>query len=256
MLAYALLGLVAGLLAGIFGIGGGLILVPALLHLLPGALQTMHYALGSAFACILLSGSISAWTHYRHGAVQRAWLIWLAPGLLSGTLLGSTVASATSSNSLQRLFGIFELLIALRLLTARPAPAGATPRPTPRLQLASVGGGIGFVSAFLGIGGGTLTTPYLLWRGTDLRRAIGTAAAGGVPIALAGTTGYSLASGAGPAAWSSGYVYWPAVGAIVLTSLPAAYWGATLAQRLPLAWLQRGFALLLAGLGLHLLLWM
>lgn len=253
MLAYAALGMIAGLLAGLFGVGGGLILVPALLYLLPADLQAMHYALGSAFACILLSGSVSAWTHYRHGNVQVQWFRRLTPGLLLGTLLGAGVAGAVPGSSLQRLFGVFELLIALRLGLARPAQAGMAPRPTATGQLVGAGAGIGFISAFLGIGGGTLTTPYLLWRGANLRQAIGTAAAGGVPIALAGTVGYSLTGWQAGVAWSSGYVYWPAVGAIVLTSLPAAYWGAHLAQRLPLAWLQRGFALLLAGLGLHLL---
>jgi uncharacterized membrane protein YfcA len=118
------------------------------------------------------------------------------------------------------------------------------------------GGVIGTLSALLGIGGGTLTTPLLLWHGVDIRHAVGTSASVGLPIAVAGAMGFAW-SGWGVnvgRAWATGFIYWPAVAGLLLTSVPMAPLGARLAHALPRVILQRGFALLLLLVGLKMLL--
>ncbi|HYQ72675.1 MAG TPA: sulfite exporter TauE/SafE family protein, partial [Gammaproteobacteria bacterium] len=177
----------------------------------------------------------------------------LLPGILAGGLGGAWLARHISSPGLGLFFGLFEILVALQLLL------GARPPPQRRLPGAALQGMaglvIGTVSALLGIGGGTLTVPWLLWHRVDIRMAVGTAATIGLPIALAGALGFALGGvppGEAPD-YSTGFIYWPAAAGIILGSVPLAPAGAWLAHYLPRPLLQRGFALALALIGLKMI---
>jgi uncharacterized membrane protein YfcA len=258
LLAYLGTGAVAGLLAGLLGVGGGLVIVPALaaLYTLRGfpAASLMHFAIGTSLATIVPTSCASLISHHRRGGVHWAAVRALAPGVALGALGGAWLAGSITSPGLRLLFGGFELLVALQLLIGRqPAAHDALPGAA---GLGLAGGVIGGVSALLGIGGGTLTVPFLLWYRLDIRRAVGTAAACGLPIALAGAAGFAL-GGTGtvdaPAGMTTGYIYWPAVAGIALTSILAAPHGAKLAHYLPRSVLGRIFALALVVVGLRML---
>ncbi|BAZ92862.1 putative permease [Thiohalobacter thiocyanaticus] len=256
-LIYPLTGALAGLLAGLFGLGGGLVMVPALLWIFDlqgfAPAHLMHLAVGTSLAAIVFTGTASAQAHLRRGAVDMRLAGWLTLGILLGAALGSVLAGRLEGETLRALFGGFLILVATKLaLELQPGTAVTAPRP---LLLLPAGGGIGALSVLLGIGGGTLTVPLLLWLGAAMTTAVGTAAACGVPIALAGTLGFVLigrdAAGLPPA--SLGYVYWPAVLGLVLLSIPGARLGAVLAHRLPARRLRRLFALVLILVGVHML---
>lgn len=254
---YLIVGACAGVLAGMLGIGGGLILVPALAYSfqLQGISEAhiMPLALGTSLGAIVLTAISSVIAHQRHGAVQWPAFRQLLPGLLIGAALGATLASLFDSVWLRRLFGMFELLVAIQMLSAwRPNAQRHLPGTTGMLL---TGGSIGALSALLGIGGGTLSVPFLVWCNMAMRQAVATAAACGLPIALAGASGYllqgwqahDLPSG------STGYLYWPALLPITLASLITAPLGAWLTHHLPTALLKRLFALILVALGLKML---
>ena len=244
-----LTGAVSGLAAGLLGVGGGLIIVPALAHLLPLAgddgTHTMQVALGSSLAVICFTALSSARAHHGRDAVDMAVLRRMAPGLAFGALAGVFVAVQLTERPLRVVFGLFELGVALHLLRARIPDRVVPVAPAVEHGVAAV---IGAVSGIVGIGGGTLTVPWLHWRGLTMHRSVATAAACGFPIALAGTIGYG-AAGHLPLA-----VVGPAIALIASASVVAAPLGARLAHRLPAAALRTGFASFLAVLGLKMLL--
>lgn len=252
---YAAVGMLAGLLAGLLGVGGGLVIVPALAWLFlmqgfPEALY-MQLAVGSSLAVIVPTSLASIRAHHRRGSVRGDLLVHLTPGILIGTAAGVVLAKNLDGTWLRLLFGMFECLVGLQLLSGVNAAEHHSVPARPGLWMA--GGLIGAVSALLGIGGGTLTVPFLRWHGVEIRSAVGTAAAAGFPIALAGATGFWLAGRALPALpdFTSGFLYWPAILIIALVSVPCAPLGAALAHRLPRAWLQRLFGALLLVVGLR-----
>ncbi len=257
LLAYVLTGALAGLLAGLLGIGGGLVIVPALAILFAdhgfGAANLMHFAVGTSLATIVATSVSSMRAHQRRGSVHWPAVRSLLPGILLGGLGGAWLARQISSPGLGLFFGLFEILVALQLLF------GASPPPQRRLPGAGVQGlagtVIGAVSALLGIGGGTLTVPWLLWHRIDIRVAVGTAATIGLPIALAGALGFALGGQLleDRPEYSTGFIYWPAVVGIILGSVPLAPAGAWLAHYLSRRRLQRGFALLLVLIGLKMI---
>ena len=257
VILYLALGVAAGLLAGLLGVGGGLILVGALAWLLPSqgvpVEHAMHAALATSLASILVTGLSSARAHHRRGSVLWPSVRWLVPGLLVGAWLGSRFAGHLSGSILRSGVAFYCFLVATQLAMDWPRARGErldSPRG-PGLSLAGVG--IGAVSALVGIGGGSMTVPLLVWRGVAPVRAVGTSSACGVAIALASAAGYaSQWQVQGMPAGSSGYVYWPAALGIAATSLLAAPYGARLAHRLPPTALKRVFAGFLALVGLSL----
>lgn len=255
---YLVLGMAAGIAAGLFGIGGGLIIVPVLVWTLPaqGVADTalMHLALGSSLATIVFTSLSSVRAHQRRGAIDWPVFWGLAPGIVVGAWGGAAIANSLPTVILQRIFGVFELVVAAQmLLAARPAPHRQLPAAS---GMIAAGLAIGAVSAIVGIGGGTMTVPFLVWCNVAMRRAIATSAACGLPIAVAGSIGYIVAGwdASGLPQWATGYIYWPAVVAIVVTSVLFAPLGAWLAHTLPTAALKRLFGVLLAVLGLRMLL--
>ena len=255
---FLLTGALSGLLAGLFGVGGGVVVVPALIllfgHLGLGGDWISHLAVGSSLAAIVGTGAASALAHHRRGGVRWDLVLGLAPGIVLGVGAGALVAGALPELWLKRVFAGFLAFVGLRMLVG---PRGPDHRPLPgRLGLAAVGGAIGGISALVGIGGGTLTVPFLSGRGLEMRQAVGTSAACGLPIALAGALGFILVGWGreGLPAWSTGFVYWPAVGLILAASIPSAPWGARLAHALPMVLLRRAFAMLLLGMAIYLVL--
>lgn len=259
MILYLLLGAVTGLFAGLFGIGGGLIVVPALIFIFSAqgfsAESLMHLAIGTSLATIVLTALSSIYTHHRHQAVNWVVFARLAPGIVVGTAAGAWFADQIGNGALRYVFATFMFLVAVQMALGI-SPRARAPRglPTNAVTFAA-GSGIGAMSALVGIGGGTLTTPFLLSRGTGIREAIATSAACGLPIAITGTIGYVIAgldqAGLPPSA--TGYVYWPAVLATALASVCTAPLGAYLTHRLPVPLLKRLFALLLAAVAIRLL---
>lgn len=260
-LAFLALGACAGLLAGLLGVGGGLVIVGALVWLLPSqgvpAELAMHAALGTSLATIVLTGLSSARAHHRRGSVLWPSVRWLVPGLVLGGAAGAWLASALAGETLRWFVAGFCLLAAAQLAFGQPRAHGHDPTPASPL-LAIAGLGIGALSAIVGIGGGSMTVPLLIWLGVAPVRAIGTSAACGVAIALASASGYALL---GPQAGAStmpegsvGYVFLPAALGIALASVLFAPLGTRLAHRLSGLALKRVFAGLLLAVGTSLIL--
>lgn len=257
-LLYLATGSFAGVLAGLLGVGGGLIIVPilALSFAASGIAEAvqMHLAVGTSLATIIFTSLSSVRAHHRRGAVEWAIVRALAPGIVAGALFGAIIARWLPSTSLRYLFGAFELFVAVQMaLSLKPAPHRGL---LGRWGMGAAGATIGTLSALVGVGGGTLTVPFLLWCNVTIQRAIATAAACGLPIAVAGAAGFVL-SGWGHAQLpplSSGYLYWPALLGVSTASVLAAPLGARLAHSLPTPLLKRLFALLLLALALRMLL--
>jgi uncharacterized membrane protein YfcA len=256
-LLFPVLGVVAGVLAGLLGVGGGLVLVAALAWLLPGmgvpADAAMHAALASSLASIVLTAAASARAHARRGSVLWPTVAWMVPGVLVGGWLGSAAAVRIDGDILRWLVAGYCLVAAAQLVLsgAREHPVGPVPRGAP---MTAAGIGIGAVSAVVGIGGGSMTVPLLVWRGVAPVRAVGTSSACGVAIGLGSALGYALHPPAGALGGPAvGYVYLPAALGVALASVLAAPWGTRLAHRLSGASLKRVFAGFLVAVALSLI---
>jgi len=257
---FPLLGILTGIMAGLLGIGGGLVLVAALAWLLPlhGVPQdaAMHAALASSLASIVLTSLSSTRSHHKRGSVLWLSVAWLVPGMLIGAWLGSRFAIALPGNVLK--IGVigYCFLVGGQMLLSRTQAKADTVLPPRGPGLTLAGGGIGAVSSLVGIGGGSLTVPLLVWLGARPVRAVGTSAACGVFIGLASAAGYAIQAppGALPA-HAIGYVYLPAAIGVALTSILAAPLGTRLAHALSAPALKRVFALFMWLVG-GTLLWM
>jgi uncharacterized membrane protein YfcA len=256
-LAYLAIGVLAGFLAGLLGIGGGAIMVPMLVFVFTAqqlpAEHILHVALGTSMATIVFTSLSSMRAHHAHGAVDWRIARALAPGMLTGSFCAALVAGLIPTRPLAMLFTALVVFVGTQLLLdlkprhTRPLPGAA--------GLFFAGAVIGGVSSLAAAGGAFLAIPFLAWCAVPLRRAIGTASATGFPIALAGSAGYIVqgwnAEGLPPA--SLGYVYLPALGMVVVTSMLAAPFGARLAHRLPVKRLRMVFALMFYALALRML---
>jgi uncharacterized membrane protein YfcA len=254
-IAYLGLGLFAGFVAGLLGVGGGLIIVPVLAfifaaHHFPEA-YVIHLALGTSLASIVFTSISSFRAHHAHGAVN--WKIWreVTPGIITGTLLGSVLAAHLSTLFLKVFFVVFLFYVGTQMILDIKPKAS---RELPGLPgMFGAGNVIGAVSSLVGIGGGTLSVPFMTWCNVKLHQAIGTSSAIGFPIAVAGALGY-IANGLavpGLPEHSLGFVYLPALAAIAVASVLTAPLGAKLAHRLPVKKLKKIFAVLLYTLGVR-----
>ncbi len=255
---YAATGIFSGFLAGLLGIGGGMIIVPALLwsfHLQGISPEvSTHMAVGTSLASILLTSVSSVRTHHQHGNVDWPLMAKLSIGLMIGSWFGAQIAHAMPARTLQIIIAIFALWTGQHLLRGRKAQAQNKPFPGTTGTIAA-GSVIGTASAIFGIGGGSLTVPFLVHHGMRMQRAVGSAAAGGFPIALAGSLGFLWAGWSEPGlpAGSTGFIYWPALLGLSVTSLIFASIGAHAAQRLPATQLKRLFGILLLAVGVQFL---
>lgn len=257
-LIYAATGAVSGLLAGLLGIGGGVIIVPAVLVAL--ALDgvapevRMHLAVGSSLAIIVFTALASIRAHHRRGAVLWPVVGRIAPGIVVGALLGAAIADAMSGTLLRAWFGVFALLLAANLAFGRPPRPQRTLPGTPGLF--AVGTAIGTVSSLVGVGGGSMSVPFLAWCNVPMRQAIATSAAIGLPIAFGGSAGFLAAGLDDPAlpALAVGYLYPPAIVLVGLASMVSAPFGARIAHAVDPRWLRYGFAVLFLVVGVRMLL--
>lgn len=249
IIAYLALGLLVGFMAGLLGIGGGGTMVPILtaLFLAQGlpTQQVVHLALGTSMGSIILTSVSSMRAHHARGGVRWDIVKTMAPGILVGTFAATFLATLLSAKALAIFFACFMAYSSLQMfLNKQPKPSSSIKG---KGELLTVGTGIGGVSALVSIGGGTLTVPYLTWRNIPITTAIGTSAAMGLPISLAGTLGYVI-NGYGSAndlGYSLGFVYLPAVVLISMMSVLMAPIGAKAAHKLPVPALKKIFALLL-----------
>lgn len=261
IIAYALLGAFSGTMAGLLGVGGGLIIVPVLLMLWQAdgldAPQLVQMAIGTALAVIVFTSISSVRAHHRRGSV--VWpIFWrLTPGILLGAGLGAAVASAMPQAALRMVFGIFELLVAAQMFfSLKPSTTASARRGLPGAPgMILAGTLIGAVSALVGIGGGIMTVPFLDACKVRMQLAIGTSAASGLPVAVGGALSYVWLG------WGNthlpdntiGFVYAPALVGVAITSMLFAPLGAALAHRLPTAVLKKVFASFLSLLGVWML---
>jgi len=246
-LEYALTGLFAGFLAGYFGIGGGLVLVPVLSWLFSQDPATadvaVQMAVATSLATMLFTSMSSLLAHHRRGAILWPLVRQMIPGLLAGALLGSIIADRIGNIALGNVFGVFALIVSLQMLHGS-GQSGNQSLPG-WLANAGTGFGIGTLSSLLGIGGGCMTIPWLLWHGQQVRNAIATAAACGYPIALAGTLGFVLLGDKQPSAPALGYVHLQALAGVALFSVLGAPLGVAAIHRSSPLVAKRLFAVLL-----------
>ena len=257
LFTYCGVGAMAGFLAGLLGIGGGLVIVPMLIYVMGArgvsAEVLMHVALGTSMASIMFTSVSSFMAHHRRGAVRWEVVRRIVTGIFTGTFLGSCFAAAMSTRFLKGFFCVFLYVVATQMLVNKKPKAS---RELPgALGMFGTGNIIGWVSSFVGIGGGTLSVPFMVWCNIPIHHAIGTSAAIGLPIAVAGTVGY-IYNGMGLhalPAYSIGYINLPALFGIASVSILTAPLGARLTHKLPVDKLKRVFALLLYGVGTKML---
>lgn len=248
LIIYLSTGAVVGFLAGLLGIGGGLLIVPILTSvfgLMLGFESPVHLAIGTSLATILITSSASVRAHHQLGNVRWDIIKTLSVGIFLGAFLGGWGSQFLDSSLLAKIFASLELLIAIYMIAnIKPAPHIQLPGFAPQ---AAAGSLIGGLSSMVGIGGGTLTTPYLIWHNINTRQAIATSAACSLPVALTGSLGYLLGglNAQDLPDFATGYLYWPAFFGIVITSYFTAPVGARLAHKLPVKTLKRFFGVLL-----------
>ena len=254
---YLALGAFAGVLAGLLGVGGGLVIVPMLTFIftsqgLPPE-HILHLALGTSLASIMFTSVSSLRAHHGRGAVNWSVVRRITPGIMIGTFCGSWVAAQLSTEFLKILFVIFQYYVAAQLLlNIKPKPHRQLPGG---LAMCGIGGMIGGISSLVGIGGGSMSVPFMVWCNVAMHTAIGTSAAIGFPIALAGAAGYlfnGLSVQLPP--HSLGFIYLPALLGVSVASVVTAPLGARMAHSLPIDSLKKAFALLLLVMGTKMLL--
>lgn len=248
-------GVVGGLMAGLLGVGGGIVIVPVL-HMILGTLGVddavrMHVAVATSLATMIVTATVSARAHWRRGAMDLGILRRWGPALLIGAIAGVAIARVVDSRALAGIFGVVAAAIALYMaLRGKQADAAAdAPDRVPTGPLApALPFGVAVFSALMGLGGGTLGVPILTAFGVPIRRAVASASAFGLIIAIPGAVGFMIA-GWGHAhlpAGSLGYVNLIGVALIAPITMLAVPYGAKLAHSVRPAMLQRAFALFLA----------
>lgn len=247
--ASMVLGAVAGFFAGLFGIGGGLIIVPVLAMLFSAQgfapESVMIMAVATSLGTIIPTSTASVHAHHRLGAVSWERVFQLAPGIIVGSIFGAVLAEQMSGNLLRFIFSAYLLYAAWQLVSPENPNVGVTP-PSRRFDHYA-GLIIGCLSVIMGVGGGTMTVPYLVYFKTPIRNAVAVSSACGLPIAITGTISYALLGWQETVLpeWSIGYIYLPSFAGIVVTSIFTAPMGAKLVGILPALELKRYFALLL-----------
>ena len=211
-LSFAVIGMFVGFSAGLLGLGGGLVSVPALLYLLKfyGLPEThlMHIAVSTSLMAIMVTSFSSLTAHHRRNNVNWLLMRRLSVGLVVGGFLGPYSATLFSSQLLQRVFAIYAFIMSLGLWASMPVLAVSTTLLKQRYLFAA-GSVFGSISALVGMGSGTIFVPYLLLAGQNIQRAIGTSAACAFPIAISGVLGFMIfgEQQASSGRWQTGFVH-------------------------------------------------
>ena len=246
-----LVGAVAGFFAGLFGIGGGLLIVPVLVYLLPmvGVPEPllMSTALGTSFATIVITGFSSAQRHHKLGNVVWSAVKILTPSIMVSVFICGFFIGKLDRDISSKLFACLVVYLAVKMVLSIKPKTNKTVKPL-TTQSSIIGGIlIGMASSAAGIGGGGFIVPFLNSRGIDMKKAIGSSAFCGMLLGTSGMFSFML-SGWGNIAmpeYSLGYIYFPAVLCITATSFFTSKLGATATSKLPVPTLKKGFALLL-----------
>ncbi len=254
----ALLGLGTGFLAGLLGIGGGMMMVPFITLLMSGrgvpADLSVKMAIATSMATILFTSLSSVRAHHQRGAVRWELVRGLAPGIvLGGSIASLGVFALLKGSSLAIFFGLFVGFSATQMfLDKKPAPSRQMPGTGGQV---AAGGVIGFLSGLVGAGGGFISVPFMTWCNVSIHNAVATSAALGFPIALANVAGYVISgqSAQNLPAGSLGYIWMPALGVIAVCSVLTAPLGARAAHSLPVKRLKRVFAGILYVLAAYML---
>lgn len=257
IITYLCCGAVVGVLAGLLGVGGGTVIVPMLVAVFPmqgvPAEYVQQMALGTSLASIMFTSVASARAHHARGAVQ--WNIFkeITPGILLGTFFGGLLATHLPTMFLKIFFICFLFAIAAQMISNYRPPA--TRNMPGALGTAAAGGVIGMVSSFVGIGGGSLSVPFMTFCNVPIHTAVGTSAAIGFPIAVAGTLGYVVGGWGRPGLpeFSLGFVHLWALFGIAAASFFTAPIGVRLSHALPTKKLKRCFAIFLIIIALKML---
>lgn len=252
-----ILGLCTGFLAGLLGLGGGMLMVPFMTFILGAKGFPDQYAVKMAVATSLATISFtslsSVWAHHKRGAVLWPVARRLAPGILVGSMLGAQFAAAMPPQLLSVLFALFVIFSATQMFIDRK------PKPTRVLPgspgMFSMGGLIGMLSSLVGAGGAFVSVPFMTWCNIKIHNAVATSSALGFPIALAGTLGYIWAGQDLPTMLPGalGYLYWPGLLVLSLASIFTAPLGARTAHRMDIRPLKKAFAVVLYGLAAYFL---
>jgi hypothetical protein len=261
LFSYLLTGIIAGILAGLLGIGGGTLVVPILdllfSRLFPENL-VMHMAIGTSLAIMMFTTASSTYAYHRHRLILWPLFIKFIPGMVLGTLTGSFLAKYLSNHSLRIAFAIFLFIVALKMFDTRKTQAKR--EELPHFFILTIAAFFtGVLSGFFGVGGGTLMVPFFVYYSIIMQNATGTSAVCGFVLSIIGTisliiTGLSAASGVHIPAGTTGFVYWPAVLPVALTSILFAPLGTKIAVRVSANVLQRCFAVILILTALYLFL--
>ena len=249
---FLLLGAFSGFIAGLLGVGSGLIMVPALLYLLAGSTdQTvlMHTAVGTALAAMVFTSISSVWAHHRHGAIHWHNFKKLTPTILLGAFSGALLTKVMSFDFMRLFFALFEFSVATIMYFGLSSSAHID--NLSKWMWRITGYIIGLISAILGIGGGTMTTPFLTYNNVDIKNAIATSAAVGMPIAVAGALGFIVVGwDVESTSGGLGFIHTQALMSIVVASVFFAPLGAKVAHSVDGKKLKKFFAIFLAFLGL------
>lgn len=254
----ALLGICTGFLAGLLGIGGGMIMVPFLTFMLSqrgvDANLTVKMAIATSMATIIFTSISSVRAHHKRGAVRWDLVKGLAPGIVLGSMVASMgVFAMLKGANLAIFFGLFVGFSATQMfLDKKPAPSRQVPGTA---GLVAAGSAIGFLSGLVGAGGGFISVPFMAWCNVAIHTAVATSSALGFPIALANVAGYVISgmSVTGLPDDAIGYIWVPALVVIALCSVFTAPLGAKAAHSLPVKKLKRIFAMILYALAVYML---
>jgi len=245
-----LLGLVAGLLAGLFGLGGGVIIVPVLVFVFSSnnfpESMAMIMAVATSLSTIVFTSAASILTHHKLGAIKWGDVKRLSPGILLGAGFGAVIADYIEADILKYFFIAYLLYVSIGMAWPQNNKMKAVRKIRSRVDYL-MGLVIGFLSSLLGIGGGTLTVPFLLSRQLAMKNAVAISSVCGLPIAISSTVSYIVLGRNVDLLpeWSVGYIYLPALAGIVICSVVTAPIGAKLANKLPAKKLKRYFSIVL-----------
>ena len=250
-------GAFAGFIAGLLGIGGGMVVVPIVLWLLErqqiGGEHVQHLALGTSFAVMVFTTFSGALAQHRKGAVRWDIVRRMAPAMVAGGLIGSLLAHLLPTKGLQIFFILFAYTVAVQtLLRFKPKPSRHLPGTG---GTAGAGGLFGLLSSWVGIGGGSLSVPFMLYCNVTVHQAVGTSSGLAWPMAVSGAIGY-LVSGwqvSGLPAGTLGFWYLPAVAVLAACTVLFAPLGVKVAHKLPADALKTAFGLLLLAIATQML---
>jgi len=244
---FALIGVLSGLLSGLLGLGGGIIIVPALLLVFNwqglSEQHLMHMAVATSLMTIIFTSSTSAYAHHKRGNVDWKLVRSLTPGLVIGSILGAFLATMLASKLLQQCFAVYALFAAIKIWL--PSPLLWHQQLLNTVVIRSFSGIVGTISALVGIGGGTLIVPYLLMARQPIQRAIGTSATCGLPISIAAVLGFLAMEhvhNLNTTMGQTSFIHWPAFLGIVSTSSLFVLAGVKLASVLPVVILRQLFS--------------